>query len=124
MTGARLPIIIRVEGLTDVEGELHRFAAPLTVEEIVKRLPLEGFVARWPAAVYIITEVHRGVEKSSSMLAAGDIFYWSPEGVFGVALAEHVPRSQTLKIGSVGKRYSVLEKARVGSRMKVSLRTS
>ncbi|MEM0384751.1 MAG: cyclophilin-like family protein [Candidatus Caldarchaeum sp.] len=122
MIGARVPIIIRVEGLPDVEGELHRFAAPLTVEEVVKRLPVEGFVVRWPTAVYIVTEVRRGVEKTSSRLAAGDIFYWPPEGVLGVALEEHVPRSQTLKIGSVGSGYAVLEKARVGSRMRVSLK--
>lgn len=124
MTGARIPITVRVEGLPDVDGELHRFAAPLTVAEFVKRMPLEGFVARWPAAVYILTDVQRGVEKTTPKLKAGDIFYWPPERVFGIALAEHVPRSQTLKIGSVGEGYAVVERARVGSRMRVFLKVS
>ncbi|MEM4280869.1 MAG: cyclophilin-like family protein [Candidatus Caldarchaeum sp.] len=124
MTAARIPIIVQVEGLEPVEGELHRFSAPLTVAEIVKRMPLEGFVARWDKAVYIVTDMQRGAEKSTPKLSAGDIFYWPPEGVVGVSLREHVPRAQTLKIGSVGAGYVVLEKARVGSRMRFVLKTS
>ncbi|MEM1946042.1 MAG: cyclophilin-like family protein [Candidatus Caldarchaeum sp.] len=124
MTTPRIPIIVQVEGLTPVEGELYRFAAPLTVAEMVKRMPLEGFVARWDNAIYMVTEIQRGVEKSTPKLSAGDIFYWPPERVIGVALKEHVPRAQTLKIGSVYGGYNVLEKARTGSRMRFVLKSS
>ncbi|MDW8062585.1 MAG: cyclophilin-like family protein [Candidatus Caldarchaeum sp.] len=119
MKAARIPIVVHVEGLSSVEGELHRFAAPLTVDEIIKRLPLEGYVARWETAVYMITEMSRGVEKSSSKLSAGDLFYWSPGKAVGVALVEHVPRSQTIKVGSVGEGFREFMKARPGARMRI-----
>ncbi|MDJ0271727.1 MAG: cyclophilin-like fold protein [Candidatus Caldarchaeum sp.] len=123
MSGARIPIVVHVEGLEQVEGELHRFAAPLTVEEVVKRLPIEGFVARWQNAVYIITEIRRGVEKSVTKLEKGDIFYWSPEQALGIALSQHAAPSQTIKIGSVGKGADEISKARVGAMMRIFSKT-
>ncbi len=122
MTAARIPITVKVENLPDLEGELLRFAAPLTVAEMVKHMPIEGFLARWENAIYIITNIQRGVEKSTPKLSAGDIFYWSPEKVVGIALNEHVARAQTLKVGRMISDYSLLEKARVGSRMRFVLK--
>ena len=39
---SRTPIRIVVEGVGEAAGELIRFSAPLTVEALLKRLPLEG----------------------------------------------------------------------------------
>ncbi|MDW8083625.1 MAG: cyclophilin-like family protein [Candidatus Caldarchaeum sp.] len=124
MTGARIPIIIHIDGLAPVEGELFRFAAPLTVDEIVKRMPIEGFVAKWETAVYMVTEISRGVEKSAVKLSPGDLFYWSPGRAIGISTAEHVPRSQTIKIGSVGEGYREVINARTGARMKLASKVS
>ncbi|MEM0349917.1 MAG: cyclophilin-like family protein [Candidatus Caldarchaeum sp.] len=123
MSGARIPIVVQVEGLEKVEGELHRFAAPLTVDEVVKRLPLEGFIARWQNAVYIITEIRRGVEKSVNKLEKGDIFYWSPERAIGISLSQYAAPSQTIKIGSVGEGAQEIAKARVGAMMRIFSKT-
>lgn len=124
MTSARIPVTLQIEGLSQVDGELHKFAAPLTVGEIIKRLPIEGYVARWEWAVYMVTEISRGVEKSAAKLSPGDLFYWSPERVLGVALVLHTPRSQTIKIGSVGEGYREVSKARVGARMRLAWKVS
>ena len=124
MTDARIPIRIQVENLRELDGELHRFAAPLTVEAIIRKMPLEGFLARWDTAIYIITDIARGVEKHTPKLAAGEIFYWSPERVVGISLKNHVSRPQTVKIGIVVGNYGVLSGARTGARMRFVLRTS
>lgn len=124
MTDARIPIRIKVENLQELDGELYRFAAPLTVEAIIRKMPLEGFIARWDTAVYIITDIARGVEKHTPKLAAGEIFYWSPERVVGIALKNHVSRPQTVKVGAVEGDYGVLSGARTGARMRFFLKTS
>ncbi|MEM0440723.1 MAG: cyclophilin-like family protein [Candidatus Caldarchaeum sp.] len=123
MTGARIPIIVQIDELNPVEGELYVFAAPLTVNEVIKRLPVEGFIARWPNAVYIITEISRGVEKTTSKLLPGDIFYWSPEKAIGIALSEHMARSQTIRIGSVGEGFREVSRAKIGARMRIVSKT-
>jgi hypothetical protein len=124
VTDARIPIRIQVENLPELEGELHRFTAPLTVEAIIRKMPLEGFIARWDTAVYIITDIARGVEKYTPRLAAGEIFYWSPERVVGIAVKNHISRPQTVKVGAVIGDYGVLSSARTGARMRFVLKTS
>jgi len=122
MTEARIRVVVEVEGLEPVEGELHRFTAPLTVAEIMKRLPIEGYVAKWDNAIYIVTEMSRGAEKTVSKLKAGDIFYWPPGKVVGIAVRDYQPRPQTVKVGSVGDGYRVVEKAVVGAKLRIALK--
>ena len=123
MTAARIPIRILVENLPELDGELYRFTAPLTVEALLRKMPLEGFIARWDTAIYIITDVERGVEKTSPKLDAGEIFYWSPGRVVGIALKNHIPRPQTVKVGAVVGGVEVLNNARIGSMMRFVLKT-
>jgi len=107
-----------VEDLGELEAELIRFFAPMTVDELVRRMPIEGFVARWENVVYITTDIVRGAEKTSAKLAAGDIFYWPPGRALGVAVSGHAARVQTVKVGRVVGDLSLLNQARQGARMR------
>ena len=117
-TAVKKSISIQVEGLPEVRAELVRFYAPVTVDELIRRLPIEGFLATWEDAVYITTGIERGAEKTVARLKAGDIFYWPPGRILGVALAEQQARSQTVKVGRAVDDVSPLREARSGSRMR------
>jgi 2,3-bisphosphoglycerate-independent phosphoglycerate mutase len=110
-----------VDGLKKYDFILLHYKAPLTVEAIIRKMPLEGFIARWDTAVYIITDIARGVEKHTPRLAAGEIFYWSPERVVGIAVKNHISRPQTVKVGAVIGDYGVLSSARTGARIRFVL---
>ncbi len=119
MSTARIPIIVEVEKLCNLNGELHRFAAPNAVRYILKKMPLEGFIARWDSAVYILTDISIGAEKATPILSAGDIFYWPPGKALGIAFREHRSRAQTVRVGKVASGFEVLERASQGSRLRL-----
>ena len=111
-------VVIQVENLPEVRAELVRFYAPMTVDEIIRRLPIEGFIATWEEAVYITTDIERGAEKTVSSLKAGDIFYWPPGRILGIALDEQRAKAQMVKVGRVVDDVNPLRGAKQGSRMR------
>lgn len=118
---ARIPVVLDVEGLCTLMGELQRFAAPNTVAYIMKKMPLEGFVAKWESAIYILTDISLGAEKTTSNLAVGDMFYWPPVRAFGIAFREHAARAQTVKVGKIASGAEVLGGANQGARLRLYL---
>ncbi len=118
MSSSRIPVIVSIEGLGELEAEFVRFFAPMTVDELVRKMPIEGFLASWDNAVYIVTEISRGAEKPTQKLKKGDIFYWPPGRVLGIAVEEHTPRVQTVKVGRLISGFELLQQARQGSRMR------
>ncbi|HID04554.1 MAG TPA: hypothetical protein EYH45_00700 [Candidatus Caldiarchaeum subterraneum] len=120
MSSVKKQVKIAVENLQEVKAELVRFYAPITVDEIIRKLPLEGFLASWENAIYITVDVERGAEKPVTKLRKGDIFYWPPGRVVGVALEEHSARTQTVKVGRCIDDVEPLKGARNGSRMRIS----
>ncbi|MDJ0270433.1 MAG: hypothetical protein NXY59_07810 [Aigarchaeota archaeon] len=118
MSTSRIPVIVLIEGLGELEAEFIRFFAPMTVDELVRKMPIEGFLASWDNAVYIVTEISRGAEKTVQKLKKGDIFYWPPGRVLGIAVVEHTPRVQTVKVGRLTSGFELPQQARQGARMR------
>ena len=73
---SKIPIRISVAGLGVAEGELVRFYAPLTVERLMSRLPLEGRAHPIRGGYSFIVDIKRGEEKSVREVEAGTIAYW------------------------------------------------
>ncbi len=119
MSWTKKQVKIVVENLPEVRAELVRFYAPMTVDDIVRRLPIEGFLATWENVVYITTEIERGAEKTTTRLKRGDLFFWPPGRILGVALEEHQARTQTVKVGKAVDDVAVLRNAQNGSRMRI-----
>ncbi len=115
----RISIRILVEGAGEFQGELIRIHAPLTVQEFSRRLPIEGFAARWDYAIYIQTEVRRGAEKTVKSIRRGDILYWPMGGYLALAFRDYEPPAQMVKIGEFRGEYERLEKVRPGSRVRL-----
>ena len=118
MSISRIPIKIQVENIGEIDGEFSRIYAPMTVDELARKLPIEGFVAKWETAVYIVTEITRGAEKTVARLGKGDIFFWPPGKILGIAIEDHQPRPQTVKVGKVLGDVEVIRRASNGSRMR------
>ena len=108
-----------MEGAGSFEGELIRIYAPLTVQEFFRKLPIEGFAAKWDYAVYIQTDVRRGAEKTIKTVKAGDILYWPMGGYMALAFKDTEPPAQMVKIGEFSGDYERLRSVRPGARVRV-----
>ncbi|MEM3096610.1 MAG: cyclophilin-like fold protein [Nitrososphaerota archaeon] len=116
---ARIAVVVDVERLCTLKGELHRFLAPNTVTYILKKMPIEGYIAKWESAIYILTDINMGAEKTTSSLTTGDIFYWPPTKILGIAFREHAARAQTVRVGKIATGAEILEKASQGVRLRL-----
>jgi len=117
---ARIPIRIRIEEFGELEGELIRFYAPLTVRELLGMLPISGAVALWDYAIYFQTEIERGVEKQVAKIKAGDILYWPPRKYILLAFADAAPPVQMMKLGEFSGEFEKLRNMRPGARVRIS----
>lgn len=116
-TLSRIPVEIHVEGVGVFKGELIRFHAPLTVQEIARSLPVEGAAAMWDYAVYFEVGISRGLEKEVKRVRPGDMLFWPPRSYVVLAFAEAEPAAQMMKIGEFGGEYGRLRNVRPGSRI-------
>ena len=114
---SRVPVEVFVENIGKFEGELIRFYAPLTVQEIVRMLPIEGAAALWDYAVYFEIEISRGLEKEVKKVKPGDMLFWPPRSYVLLAFAEAMPAAQMMKIGEFKGDYSKLKEVRSGSKI-------
>ncbi|MCD6535895.1 MAG: hypothetical protein J7K49_02540 [Thaumarchaeota archaeon] len=114
---SRVPVEVIVENIGKFEGELIRFYAPLTVQEIVRMLPIEGAAALWDYAVYFEIGISRGLEKEVKKVKPGDMLFWPPRSYVLLAFAEAMPAAQMMKIGEFKGDYSKLKEVRPGSKI-------
>lgn len=118
----RVPINIDIEDVGILEGEFIQFYAPLTIRDLLKMMPLEGFASKWEYAVYIQINLRRGAEKIADKINPGDILYWPPGPYLLLSFKEAIPPSQSVRIGKIEKKYEILEKVKPGSRIKIILK--
>ena len=116
---ARVKVRITVEGVGEFDGELIRFHAPLNIQEFLRKLPLEGFAAKWDYGVYFEVGVHRGAEKTVKRVKAGDILYWPPRGYIVLAFRDTTPPAQMVKVGEFKGDLEALKSAKPGARVRI-----
>ncbi|MEM2846428.1 MAG: cyclophilin-like fold protein [Nitrososphaerota archaeon] len=119
MSLVRIPIKIEIEGLGQLDGELIRFHAPLTVSALIRMLPISGAIAKWDYAIYFQAPLERGAEKPVSRVSAGDILYWPPGSCVALAFAEATPPAQMTRIGRYQADYERLRDIQVGARIMI-----
>lgn len=76
---SKIPIKITVIDKGEAKGYLNRLTAPLTVQEILKILPLNTRTSPAMGFVSIIVGIKRGTEKPVDEIKEGTIGYW-PRG--------------------------------------------
>ena len=114
---ARVPIVIRVHGVGEARGELNRLTAPLTVGEILKRLPLQGITIPTVGCVSVMTVIRRGTEKPVTQAEAGTLTYWPQQGSICIYPTASKTQGLVNRIGSVQSNLKLFKDLKAGSRI-------
>jgi hypothetical protein len=114
---ARVPIVVKIAGVGESQGELNRLTAPLTVGDILKMLPINGRTVPAQGCVSILLGLNRGTEKPVTRVDAGTIVYWPRTGsicIYPDAVRTYGPVN---KIGKVTGSMDMFRNLKSGSRI-------
>lgn len=117
----QVTIGIEIEGKGIVKGELKRYLAPMTFDELVKRLPINGVATLKEniLQINISADIIRGSEKPAAKINRGDILYWPADNSLVISLESGTPRPQSVKIGSIKEGVSLLTEISQGARVTI-----
>lgn len=116
---SRIPIKIKVAGVGEASGELVRFSAPLTVETLLKRMPLEGRAHPQRGGYSFIIGIKRGTEKAVRQVEAGDIAYWPMGDALCIYHSNTRPYSPVNTVGKVTENLELFKELRSGTRIRI-----
>ena len=113
-----IPVRIVYRG-ESIAAELHRVAAPRTVEAVVMNLPLEGPAIHTGDQVYFKANLGLGTEKPRREVEAETIGYWPLGDAVCVFLKDFRPYSPVNMIGRLSSDPSRLAEEERGSTMRL-----
>jgi len=116
---SRIPVRFILEGVGEAEGVLTKISAPLTVEAILRALPLEGRAYPCPGGIYFIIGLRRGEEKSRRGVEAGTIAYWPMSDSICVFHSASTPYSPVNTIGKITKNLGLFRHLGSGVKIRV-----
>ncbi|MBN2334820.1 hypothetical protein JXL21_04625 [Candidatus Bathyarchaeota archaeon] len=114
---SRIPLKIAVVGKGEARGYLNRLTAPLTVEEVAKRLPLNTRTAPAMGFVSILIGMQRGAEKPVNEVKAGTIAYWPRGDALTIYTKDMKPYGPVNKIGVIETGLELFSGLRSGTRV-------
>ncbi len=111
-----------MEGVGEAEGELDPAKAPLTVDALVKALPVSSAVNVWQGKeVYFTVGIGMGAENAKEDIEVGEIAYW-PMGDCLCVFFDYVkPYSEVNPVGMVVRGLEVFQKVKSGTKIRVEL---
>ncbi len=115
---SRTPLRIRIGGVGEALGELVRFSAPLTVETLLKRLPIEGRAHPQKGGISIIIGIRRGTEKAVREVDVGAIAYWPMGDALCVYHSDTVTYSPVNTVGKVTENLDLFKGLKSGTRIR------
>ena len=121
---SRVKVKFLIEGLGEAEGEFVRFLAPRTVDNLVRKLPMEGRAALWKEEVYFELPVKMGEEKAKATVETGTIAFWPMGGALCVFYGRSQPYSPVSILGKVTKNLELFKQVKSGTRIRVELLVS
>jgi len=116
---SRIPIRFLLEDGRQADGELIRFQAPKTTDALLKRLPVEGRIARWKEEIYFESGITVGLEKAKSKVDPGTIAYWPMGSAICVFYGDTQPYSPVNLIGMVKTGIEIFKDVRVGKKIRM-----
>jgi hypothetical protein len=114
---SRFQIKIKVLDLGEASGELNRLTAPLTVGELMKRLPITGRIMPGHGCVTILLGLKRGAEKPVTNVDAGVIAYWPQQGSLCIYPVASKTSSPVNKVGIIIDNVDIFKGLKTGSRV-------
>jgi hypothetical protein len=119
---SKIRIKFDIKDFGSADGELIRFSAPRTVENILKAMPIDGVVSKSNASIYFLTRVKLGKEKAKSDIRKGEITYWPLGSAICVFYGSSKPYSAMNLIGHITNNLEIFENIKVGKRIKMVMK--
>ena len=119
MNISHIPIIIEIEGMDPVRGELIRFLAPRTINVILRNLPFEGRAALLTNEIYFRIPVKVGKEKAVLNVEKGTIAYWPMGSSFCIFFQKSRPYSPVNRIGKVLEKIDLFKDVSSGTKIRI-----
>jgi hypothetical protein len=116
---SRIPVLLVLEDERHAEGELVRFYAPKTTDALLRRMPIEGRIARWKEEVYFETNIAIGLEKPRSKVETGTIAFWPMGSAVCVFYGQTQPYSPVNVIGLVKSGIDIFRDVAAGTRIRL-----
>ena len=116
---SKIPIKITVEGRGEATGFFDRLTAPLTVGEIVRKLPINARVTPSFGSVSVLIGINRGTEKPLSKVKAGTIAYWPRGDAICFYSKDTKPYGLVNKLGEIQEGLELFDNVRSRTRIKI-----
>jgi hypothetical protein len=116
---SRIPVLLVLEDGREAEGELVRFYAPKTTDALLRRMPIEGRVARWKEEIYFETDITMGLEKPRSKVETGTIAFWPMGSAVCVFYGHTQPYSPVNVIGLVKSGIDIFRDVAAGTKIRL-----
>jgi len=116
---SRIPVRFVFEDGRQADAELIRFYAPKTTDALLRRLPVEGRVARWKEEVYFEAGITVGLEKPKSRVETGTVAFWPMGSAVCVFHGETQPYSPVNVIGVVKSGIELFKDLAVGTKIRL-----
>jgi hypothetical protein len=119
---SKIRIKFDIEDFGSADGELIRFSAPRTVENILNVIPIDGIVSKSNASIYFPTRLKLGREKAKSDINKGEITYWPLGSAICVFYGSSKPYSPMNLIGHITDNLEIFENIEIGKRIKMAMK--
>lgn len=116
---SRVPVRFLLEDGRHAEGELIRFYAPKTTDALLKRLPIEGRIARWKEEVYFEAGITAGLEKPKSKVETGTIAFWPMGSAVCIFYGQTQPYSPVNVIGLIKTGIEIFMDVALGGKIRL-----
>jgi len=116
---SRIPVRFVLEDGTKAEAELVRFYAPKTADAILRRMPIEGRIARWKEEVYFESGITMGLEKPKSKIDTGTVAFWPMGSAVCIFYGQTQPYSPVNIIGIVKNGLEIFGDATAGGKIRL-----
>jgi hypothetical protein len=114
---SRIKIKITVVDKGEATGYFNRLTAPLTVEAIANKLPINTRTSPAIGHVSVLVGIQRGAEKPIDSVKAGTIAYWPRSDAITIYPKDTRPYTPVNKIGEIEENVELFNRLRSGSRI-------
>jgi len=99
---SRIPILLSINNVINVEGELVRHLSPLTIKKILSCLPISQLIINFQNKyIQINIELNIGIEKPKNIFKKGDIAFSPISNSICIFLNDYYHNNQLNHIGFV-----------------------
>jgi len=116
---SRVPVRFVIEDGRIAGAELIRFYAPKTADSLLRRLPIEGRIARWEEEVYFEAGITMGLEKARSKVDSGTVAYWPMGSASCIFYGATQPYSPVNIIGLVKSGIEIFNDLAAGAKIRL-----